>query len=88
MAVTNTYETHDRAATRGTEARRFNALDWIASILLIVGGLNWGLVGLADFDLVAALFGEGSTLSRIVYILVGLSALYYLYTITKMGRRT
>ena len=55
---------------------RFNALDWIAQILLIVGGLNWGLLGLADFDLVAALFGSGSMLSRIVYILVGVSALW------------
>ena len=48
----------------------------ITLVLLIVGGLNWGLVGLAGFDLVAALFGDMSTLSRIVYVLVGLSALY------------
>jgi uncharacterized protein len=47
-------------------------------ILVIVGGLNWGLVGLFNFDLVAALFGEGSLLSRIVYILVGLSAAWQL----------
>jgi uncharacterized membrane protein YuzA (DUF378 family) len=45
----------------------------ITLTLLIVGGLNWGLVGLFDFDLVAALFGEMSLLSRIVYTLVGLS---------------
>ena len=45
-------------------------------ILLIVGGLNWGLVGLFDFDLVAAIFGGGSALSRIVYVLVGLSAIW------------
>ncbi len=43
--------------------------------LLIVGGLNWGLVGLFDFDLVAAIFGDMSLLSRIVYALVGASAL-------------
>ncbi|APG87477.1 hypothetical protein SAMCCGM7_pC0274 (plasmid) [Sinorhizobium americanum CCGM7] len=42
-------------------------------ILVIVGGLNWGLVGLFSFDLVAAVFGAGSGLARIVYILVGLS---------------
>jgi uncharacterized membrane protein YuzA (DUF378 family) len=47
----------------------------ITLVLLIVGGLNWGLVGLFDFDLVTALFGEMSALSRIVYSLVGLSAL-------------
>lgn len=49
-------------------------LDWLASILVIVGGLNWGLVGLFDFDLVASIFGDMSTLSRIVYALVGVSA--------------
>ena len=53
-------------------------LNLITLILLIVGGLNWGLVGLADFDLVATLFGAGSMLSRIVYILVGASALWQL----------
>ena len=51
-------------------------LNLITLILLIVGGLNWGLVGLFNFDLVAALFGAGSMLARIVYILVGLSALW------------
>ena len=48
----------------------------ITLVLLIVGGLNWGLVGLFRFDLVAALFGEMSALSRIIYAFVGLSALY------------
>jgi uncharacterized membrane protein YuzA (DUF378 family) len=52
------------------------ALDTITAVLLIIGGLNWGLVGAANFDLVAALFGEMSPMSRIVYVLVGLSALY------------
>jgi uncharacterized protein len=55
-------------------------LDILAAILLIVGGLNWGLVAIAQFDLVAWIFGEdfGTTnvASRIVYGLVGLSALY------------
>lgn len=47
-------------------------------ILVIVGGLNWGLVGLTGVDIVAALFGDASTLARIVYILVGLSAVWQL----------
>lgn len=47
-------------------------------ILIIVGGLNWGLVGAAKFDLVATIFGAGSTLSNIVYILVGVSAIVQL----------
>ncbi|MEX2454798.1 MAG: DUF378 domain-containing protein [Rhodospirillaceae bacterium] len=52
----------------------------IAEILLIIGGINWGLIGLFDLNLVAAIFGgEGSVLTRIVYILVGLAALYGLY---------
>lgn len=50
----------------------------ITLLLLIVGGLNWGLVGLLGFDLVAALFGEMSLLSRVVYTLVGASALWQL----------
>lgn len=64
----------------------FNALDWIATILMIVGGLNWGLVGAMDFDLVAALFGEMSTLTRAVYVLVGLAALYGIGMLVKLGR--
>ncbi len=51
-------------------------LDVIVAVLLVVGGLNWGLVGLFNFDLVATLFGEMSALSRIVYTLVGFSAVY------------
>lgn len=52
------------------------AVNVITLVLLIVGGLNWGLVGLFDFNLVAALFGEQSLFSRIVYILVGASAIW------------
>jgi hypothetical protein len=48
----------------------------VTLVLLIVGGLNWGLVGLFNFNLVAALFGDFSVISRAVYILVGLSALW------------
>jgi uncharacterized membrane protein YuzA (DUF378 family) len=53
-------------------------LNLITLIFLIVGGLNWGLVGLFNFDLVATLFGAGSLLSRIVCVLVGASALWQL----------
>jgi len=53
-------------------------INTVTLVLLIVGGLNWGLVGLFGFDLVAALFGEMSALSRIVYTLVGASALWQL----------
>lgn len=50
--------------------------EMITALLLIVGGLNWGLVGLWNFDLVAFLFGAGSTISLVIYNLVGLSAIY------------
>ena len=51
-------------------------LDVICAVLLVVGGLNWGLVGTARFDLVATLFGTESAMSRTVYALVGLAAAY------------
>ena len=54
------------------------ALNILTLVLLIVGGLNWLLVGAFGFDLVAALFGDMSPLSRVVYVLVGLSAIYQL----------
>ena len=54
-----------------------NVLNKIFLTLLIIGGLNWGLIGLFQYDLVAALFGGmSSLLSRIVYTLVGISGLY------------
>lgn len=52
------------------------ALNAIALVLVIVGGLNWGLVGLFDFNLVSALFGTDSWFTNLVYILVGLAAIY------------
>ena len=62
------------------------ALKVIAAVLVIVGALNWGLVALAHFDLVAALlgmsFGQTSVLSSLVYGLVGLSGLYQLVTLS------
>ncbi len=51
-------------------------LDVLAAVLLVVGGLNWGLVGLLNFDLVATIFGPMSILARVVYLVVGLGALY------------
>ena len=52
-------------------------------VLCIIGGINWGLVGIFDFNLVEYLFGAGSALTRIVYILVARSALVDLYILTK-----
>ena len=53
-------------------------LTYLALTIAIIGAVNWGLIGAFRFDLVAALFGEMSVLSRIVYVLVGVSGLYLL----------
>jgi uncharacterized membrane protein YuzA (DUF378 family) len=63
-------------------------ITWIAFWLLVIGGVNWGLIGLFNFDLVAALFGDRSPASRIVYTLVGLSAVYCALSIPTLSRRT
>lgn len=66
-------------------------LDVVAAVLLVVGGLNWGLVGVAHFDLVAAIFGmrfgETSALSAAVYTLVGLAALYQAVSFKAIQKR-
>jgi uncharacterized membrane protein YuzA (DUF378 family) len=66
-------------------------LDVVAAVLLVIGGLNWGLVGAAHFDVVAAIFGmrfgETSVLSSVVYLLVGLSALYQAVSWKAIQRR-
>jgi uncharacterized membrane protein YuzA (DUF378 family) len=67
------------------------ALDLVTGALVVVGGLNWGLVAVAEFDLVAALvglmFGETNAISRIVYALVGLSALYQAVALAARARK-
>lgn len=57
-----------------------NVLGKVAMVLLVIGGLNWGLVGLFDFDLVAAILGDMTMLSRVVYSVVGVSAVYVAFT--------
>jgi len=61
------------------------AINTVTLLLLIIGGLNWGLVGLFGFDLVATIFGEMSVLSRIVYVLVGISAIAQIVPLIKAG---
>jgi len=58
-------------------------IDWIALILLIIGGLNWGLVGAGGWDLVDMILGSIPWLAKIVYILVGIAALYTIYYLFK-----
>ncbi|HOZ36526.1 MAG TPA: DUF378 domain-containing protein [bacterium] len=66
---------------------KLKTLDWVTLVLVIVGGLNWLLVGLFSFDLVAAIFGDMSVLARVVYTLVGLSAVYILLFSGKLARK-
>lgn len=63
---------------------KLNWLDYVALILVIVGGLNWGLVAFG-WNLVDAIFGVGSMLSSVVYGLVGLAALYTIYVVKKVS---
>jgi uncharacterized membrane protein YuzA (DUF378 family) len=63
------------------------SLDVIAAVLVVVGALNWGLVGAARFDLVATILGAGTILSSLVYVLVGLSGLYQVAQWRSIQRR-
>jgi len=58
---------------------KLNKGGWTALIVLMVGGLNWGLIGFFDFNLVAAIFGDMTRLSRIIYSLIGLAMLYTVF---------
>ncbi len=66
---------------------KLSTLDWLALILLIVGGLNWLLVGLFNFDLVASIFGSMSTVSNIVYVVVGLATVYVIFLSGKLMKK-
>ncbi|WP_299997930.1 DUF378 domain-containing protein [uncultured Clostridium sp.] len=58
-------------------------IDTIVLILVIVGSINWGLLGFFQFDLVAAIFGDMSTFSRIIYSVIGIAGLYSISFFTK-----
>ena len=68
-----------RITNKETKMQKLNALGLIALILVIIGGLNWGLVGFFDFNFVEQLFGAWPMLVKIVYDLVGISALYIIF---------
>ena len=69
---------------------KFNWFDWIVMILIIVGGLNWGLIGFFNYDLVANLLGGGdmeAIVPRVIYVVVGLAALYAIFGILPKGSK-
>ncbi len=63
---------------------KMKELDWVAYILIVVGALNWGLIGAFRLDLVQMILGSSPTLVQLVYVLVGLAGLYTLYKMTMM----
>jgi uncharacterized membrane protein YuzA (DUF378 family) len=76
------------AASRTHGHARMSALDYIAMALLIIGGLNWASVALFGIDWVATIFGDGTPVARLVYIVVGLSALYAIYLTIRWGSKS
>lgn len=62
--------------------KNLNIFDWFFLALLVIGGVNWGMIGAFNIDLVSSLFGVMTTISRVVYGLVGISAVYTLYILS------
>ncbi len=66
---------------------KLKGLDWLALILVIIGGLSWGVAGLFKIIPICSIFGEMSALSRVIYILVGLAAIWMLGISGKLARK-
>lgn len=64
--------------------KKLSTIDWIALILVIVGGVNWGLIGFFHWNLISAIFGDMSTITRLIYGLVGIAALYIITIATSL----
>jgi len=65
---------------------KLNGLDWAAMILSIIGGINWGLIGALNFNLVGGILGSGSVITRLIYVLVGLAGVYLISMLVKMSK--
>ena len=63
---------------RGSDVRKLGAIDWIALILVIIGAINWGIMGIAEKDLIMGVIGFSWNIARIIYILVGVAGLWSL----------
>jgi hypothetical protein len=70
-----------RAGREEVNEMKMNVLDWITGVLVIVGAINWGLVGIFDYNVVTAILGDMTMLTRTVYVLVGVSGLYMIYSL-------
>ncbi|HRI63804.1 MAG TPA: DUF378 domain-containing protein [Polyangium sp.] len=69
-----------------TRTNELSGLTWAAVVLVIIGALNWALVGLFDWNLVAAMFGRLTAITRIVYVLVGAAGLYLVFVSPKLAQ--
>ena len=65
---------------------QINTIDWIALVLATIGAINWGLIGLFGFNLVAAIFGGIPALVVLIYILVGLAGLWLIYLMVRAAQ--
>jgi len=68
---------------KGSGNMKISNIGWVAFVLVVVGAVNWGLVGVFDYNLVAHIFGQGSVVSKIIYGLVGVSGLYMIFEVFK-----
>lgn len=76
----------DRRTSQGSlHKTKMNVLDWTAMVITIIGGLNWGLVGLINYDIIETIFGIQTPVTRVIYVVVGLAALYTIYAVAKMA---
>ena len=71
----------------GGKMKKLNTLDFVSLVLVIIGGLNWGLIGAFKFNLVQAILGN-EILGRVVYVLVGLAAVYAVSLLSKTENQT
>lgn len=66
---------------------KLDLIGWIAMVLVLVGAINWGLVGIFGFDLIAVIFGKLTLISRLLYILIGLSGGWLIFSASKERKR-
>jgi uncharacterized membrane protein YuzA (DUF378 family) len=76
-----------RSDVREHTGSHATALDYAAMALMIIGGLNWAMVGLFQIDVVASVFGATSPVTRLIYVVVGLAALWGIYLIGKLASK-
>lgn len=71
----------------GEAGMKMKEIDWVVHTLVMLGALNWGLVGAFKLDLVQTILGTSPALVQLVYVIIGLSGLYQLYKMTSKGKK-